>query len=441
MPTPLQAPKILIRFSTLRHLDDPFARASRLTITSSTMASSTRSGKKPSAADPAEDTAEQQLVIRSFSPEQNAELDKQFNTINANTVANTSAIAQTNTALAELMKEIRRLNDRLDQQQTSPILPSIETSPPAPTPAPAPPAAPAAPPAPPAPPLPPAPWSPYRKMLRAEDVGYFDPGFQAEQEHGKTTPGPVVNAGKHAYYLDIFVFIDRLNELARKYGQNLVQDVIPSCLRGSALTWWTVEVDTNTKAVLEDSKDLQPWITILITSFRTNPAEALAALTRSRYTLRDLHMGMTPRTWIHGQLSLARSADLGSTYNQLTMIWNQMDPYFQEQLAQPSPTSTLSAFLKDVDAKTTAWQNRAARQQARALPGQDRARNPNSSAQSSTPHPPSQAQPYQYPNRPKIPLGERRNGKQAYTYMVDVADDGTPRWEEDEPDAGDDHAD
>ena len=217
------------------------------------MASSTRSGKKPtaSAADPAEDNSDQQLVIRSFSPEQNAELDKQFNTINANTVANTSAIAQTNAVLAELMKELRLL--RQDRQQTaSPVLPSIETSPPAPTPAPAPPAAP------PAPPLPPAPWSPYRKMLRAEDVGYFNPGFQAEQEHGKTTPSPVVNAGKHAYYLDIFVFIDRLNELARKYGQNLVQDVIPSCLRGSALTWWTIEVDSSTKAILEDSKDLQP---------------------------------------------------------------------------------------------------------------------------------------------------------------------------------------
>ena len=91
-------------------------------------------------------------------------------------------------------------------------------------------------------------------MLRAEDVGFFDPEFQAlEQEHGKTTPGPVVNAGKHAYYLDIFVFVDRLNELARKYGQDLVKDVVPSCLRGSALTWWTTEVDDPTKTVLEAS--------------------------------------------------------------------------------------------------------------------------------------------------------------------------------------------
>ena len=415
------------------------------------MASSTRSGKKPSAADPAENTAEQQLAIRAFSPEQNAQLDMRFNDFNASNTELSAKFNRLEAKYDEQNAKIDQLIRLIGSQQISPILPSIETSPPAPTPTPAPapaPAAPAAPAAPPAPP--PAPesdlgWNPYKKMLRAEDVGYFDPGFQAEQEHGKTTPGPVINAGKHAYYLDIFVFIDRLDELARKHGQHRVKDVIPSCLRGSALTWWTVEVDTSTKAILEASTaELQLWIDLLIKSFRTNPAEALAALTRSRYTLRDLHMGITPRTWIHGQLSLARSADLGSRYNQLTMIWNQMDPYFQEQLAQPSLATTLSSFLEDVDRKTTAWQNRAARQQqARAPPGQDRPRNPNSSAQSSTPHPPAQAHPggFQYSNRPRIPLGERKNGKQAYTYMVNVANDGTPQWAEDEPDASDDHAD
>ena len=401
---------------------------------------STRSGKQKSA-DSAEDTLDQQLAVRAFSPEQDAALDRRFNDINASMTSTNATMAS---ALADLTNQIRLLTVRLDQQQTSSsVLPSIESSPPAPTPAPAP-AAPAAPPAPPAPPLPPSPWSPYRKMLRAEDVGYFDPEFQAEQEHGKTTPGPVVNAGKHAYYLDVFVFVDRLNELARKYGQHLVQDVIPSCLRGSALTWWTTEVDHPTKTALEDS-ELQPWIDLLIKTFRTNPAQALSALTRSRYTLRDLHMGMTPRTWIHGQLSLARSADLGSIYNQLTMIWNQMDPYFQEQLAQPSPTTTLSAFLKDVDAKTTAWQNRAARQQARGPPGQDRAQNPNSSApQSSTHPPPSQPRPaephrrgFNYGYRPKVPNGDKVNGKQAYSYMVGVLDDGTPHWADEDPDAND----
>ena len=37
--------------------------------------------------------------------------------------------------------------------------------------------------------------NPYKNLLRAADVGFFDPEFKAlEQEHGKIAPGPVVNA-------------------------------------------------------------------------------------------------------------------------------------------------------------------------------------------------------------------------------------------------------
>ena len=46
-------------------------------------------------------------------------------------------------------------------------------------------------------------------------MGIFELKFKAlEQEHGNTIPGPVVNAGKHAYIFDVFVFVDRLNEPA-----------------------------------------------------------------------------------------------------------------------------------------------------------------------------------------------------------------------------------
>ncbi|KAL2036557.1 hypothetical protein N7G274_010710 [Stereocaulon virgatum] len=270
------------------------------------MASATRSGKQASATptNDSQDTSDQQLIVRAFSPEQESQLDERFNSINAAITASNANMAN---AVADLAKQIGRLSDRLDRQQqtSSPVLPSIEPSPPPQASAdPTAPTAPAALAAPTAPP-PPAEWHPYKRMLKAEDVGYFDPGFQAsEQEHGKSTPGPVVNAGKHAYYLDIFVFVDRLNELSRKYGPYAVQDVIPSCLRGSALTWWTTEVDHSTKTTLEASTaELQPWIDLLIKAFRTNLAQALAAFTASRYTLRELHMAMTPKTWIHGQLT------------------------------------------------------------------------------------------------------------------------------------------
>ena len=280
--------------------------------------------------------------------------------------------------------------------------------------------------------------------FRAEDVGFFDPGFQPEPEHGNTTPGPVVNAGKHVYYLDVFVFVDRLKELARKQGAAKVIDLIPSCLRGSALIWWTVEVDDMAKELLEGSKKLEQWTTILIKQFRTAPTEALTALCASTYNLQDLRRGMSPRMWIHGQLHLARSAELDSVFNQLTIIYGRMGPYFQEQLDPPSPSTRLSDFLRQVDMKTPAWRSRAQMPQRLQPhsqphpppPARDQ-RDNRPSTKSAEPH----RRGYQYEYRPKLPR-TKDNGKQAYTYMVGVADDGTPQWADEDPDAEDlDYAD
>ena len=107
-------------------------------------------------------------------------------------------------------------------------------------------------------------------LLKAEDVGFFDPDFQPEQEHGNTTPGPVVNASKHVYYLDVFMFVNRLKELARKHCPVKVIHLMPSCLQGQALICWAVEVDDLTKELKR---------------FRTMPIEALSELYSSTYTL------------------------------------------------------------------------------------------------------------------------------------------------------------
>ena len=59
------------------------------------------------------------------------------------------------------------------------------------------------------------------------------------------------------YYLNVFVFVNRLKELTRKHSPNKIINLIPSCLRGLALIWWTVEVDDLAKELLEGSKKLE----------------------------------------------------------------------------------------------------------------------------------------------------------------------------------------
>lgn len=75
------------------------------------------------------------------------------------------------------------------------------------------------------------------KSIKADDVGFFDP------DHQDGTTGPVANAGKHIIYRDIYVFVDRLKDVAntKPHTYATVKAVITAC-RELALTWYTVEL-------------------------------------------------------------------------------------------------------------------------------------------------------------------------------------------------------
>ncbi|CAD6581700.1 MAG: hypothetical protein ASARMPRED_000679 [Alectoria sarmentosa] len=70
---------------------------------------------------------------------------------------------------------------------------------------------------------------PHAPALRAEEVGYFDPEYQQKQGQ----QGPIVNAGKYVYYRDVYIFVDRLKDLA--VTRNDVKSVMTACFRGFAL--------------------------------------------------------------------------------------------------------------------------------------------------------------------------------------------------------------
>ena len=107
--------------------------------------------------------------------------------------------------------------------------------------------------------------------MRAEEVGYFDPEHQQEQGNG-----PVVNTGKHVFYRDVYIFVDRLKDLAvTRPNPNDVKRVITACLRGSALMWYSAELTELERDLLRDL-DLDRWYTTLINRFKTRIAVALS---------------------------------------------------------------------------------------------------------------------------------------------------------------------
>ena len=118
-------------------------------------------------------------------------------------------------------------------------------------------------------------------------------------------------------------------------------------------------------------------------------------------------------------LHLAKSAELGSTVHQLTLIWNQLAVNLRRDIPEPRPTITLSQFIDQVDSKTAIWTELAMRQRP-ALPSSTPDRHTNTQRNQQVKHR------YPYPPPQRIPV----NDGKSYAYLVDIDPDGYGVYEE-----------
>ena len=274
---------------------------------------------------------------------------------------------------------------------------------------------------------------PTTKPFKADDIGFFDPEYQ------DGTTGPVANAGKHVIYRDIYTFVDRLKDIEFSYGE-AIKFIIPECFRGAALMWYTIEL-TDVDKILLRAQDLDKWYTTLISRFKIRTSDALTLLTSQTYALNDVKY-RSPRAWIQEMLHYAKAANLLSTHNQLTIIWNRLSVQLRQHIPEPSPSTTLSQFLKQIDSKTSIWMelaNRPQHNQYQQRPQQNQYQpRPQQDPNQRPPHyPPLQAsqqssyqsrtqQPSSYQNTKNVKFSQNMPTKPAY-----MAESTPIPWEED----------
>ena len=83
--------------------------------------------------------------------------------------------------------------------------------------------------------------------MKPEEVGFFDPEYEGTR--------PIVNAGKHVFYKDIYVFIDRLKDITVQHRESNIRNVLTACFRETTLMWYSTEL-TDLKRILLRATDL-----------------------------------------------------------------------------------------------------------------------------------------------------------------------------------------
>ena len=68
--------------------------------------------------------------------------------------------------------------------------------------------------------------------LRIEDVDYFDSDYEINESNVL-----VANAERHVFYIDVYIFVDRLKKLIARRDNDKVQKIITFCLKDTTLIW------------------------------------------------------------------------------------------------------------------------------------------------------------------------------------------------------------
>ena len=192
---------------------------------------------------------------------------------------------------------------------------------------------------------PPGPTSTRTNLV--ETLGYFDPGYAADNNES------IVSAGRYTYYRDVFVWIDHLKEIAKTESDDTVRAQISSCLRGEALVWHSAELSELERDLLREAS-IERWIKALTSRFKERGTDAMEALDKLDYSTADARSGKTPRAFVHDVIRHARAAEL-PLYNQLLLAYTKMNAKFRIHLDEPTTSTSMSAFMSMIDAKTNAF--------------------------------------------------------------------------------------
>lgn len=192
----------------------------------------------------------------------------------------------------------------------------------------------------------------------ATDVGFFDPFYDGKSSD---TGAGMEHAGKETYFRDVIVFIDRIKDVARVKGAELLRNNLQICLRGEALEWYTCQLTDNEKRLLTYGNNVDEWSAALLERFGPTKASGMATIVKERYTLNDAMRHREPREYAMAIIRAAKVAKLGDIHNQLDIIWNGLDVEFQSDIDPPTTQTTLNQFLTAMDVRKNQWWMKASR--------------------------------------------------------------------------------
>jgi hypothetical protein len=183
---------------------------------------------------------------------------------------------------------------------------------------------------------------------RADEVGFFFPDL-----HPSYGSSDIVTIEKDSFYRNASVFLDRLDDIVKLKGGDIVRNNVPTCLRSAALQWYTAELAEDETNILRNplttNNPLDPihrWKVAIRRRWDPPASVALQNFMSTKYTLPMALSGNSMIQYFSTKIRLAKEAGFDNVYQQLLAVWNGLDIDIREHIPEPDEDTTMDKFRK-----------------------------------------------------------------------------------------------
>jgi hypothetical protein len=193
---------------------------------------------------------------------------------------------------------------------------------------------------------------------KASDIGFFDPGLPDKDGSGMEVLNYIT------YYTSVYTFIDRMIDLVALKSEDVVKANIHSCLKASALRWYTHELTHFEKELMSQVPLESGWFKSLRDRFKPNREDAKLKLERLTYGWSDVRSGRTPRDFAQAMIIQLKALGRTTTFDWISEIREHIDASLARDLPRPTEEMQLSTFMNDLDFHYRDWQRQATKSRA-----------------------------------------------------------------------------
>lgn len=168
--------------------------------------------------------------------------------------------------------------------------------------------------------------------------------------------GDVVTVNGDTCIPNVYVFVERLRDLAATKGAALVRSSVDLSLRGKASKWYIGSTSQIERAGLRfNPNSVKLWCSVLVKKFKESLGNALEPLRNKKYILQDARNRREPEVYVHTIVRIAQAANYNNVQNQLTYAHQGLALELRAHIAAPTPDTSISSIVEAIQEKKDIW--------------------------------------------------------------------------------------